>query len=280
MAIPIINMWKDYFTVSRDEGLGSSYERIILNIILLKLCERLGIRTVLECPSFGFTGISGINSLGLAKKGRSVTIVDHNPERIELIKKIWHEADESAEFIYSDDYVELPFNDKQFDLSWNFAALWYVKDLNTFLSELSRISGKAVFLGVPNPSGLGFNLLKFFGKKHLQNGIHQEYMQPSNFIPIMEYLGWKLTEQDYFDIPPWPDIAMPKEKLLAKVGLSGFLNKQNEEKSPLNIMDYYKGEKPEFEQDMLKYSWLENRASGPVKWLWAHHRYFIFERVN
>jgi hypothetical protein len=38
-ALPILDTWKDYFLVDRNEGLGSSYERIMLNRMLSELYE-------------------------------------------------------------------------------------------------------------------------------------------------------------------------------------------------------------------------------------------------
>ena len=37
MAVPIINDWVKYYT-NPDEGLGSSYERIVLNQLLDFVC--------------------------------------------------------------------------------------------------------------------------------------------------------------------------------------------------------------------------------------------------
>jgi hypothetical protein len=39
MAIPIINNWQKYYPVAH-EGLGSSYERIVLNRLLFSLKQR------------------------------------------------------------------------------------------------------------------------------------------------------------------------------------------------------------------------------------------------
>ena len=35
----------------------------------------------------------------------------------------------------------------------------------------------------------------------------------------MEELNWRIEETGYFDVPPWPDIAMKKEDLLRNLGL-------------------------------------------------------------
>ncbi|MCD4651795.1 MAG: hypothetical protein K8S56_08435, partial [Candidatus Cloacimonetes bacterium] len=95
MAIPIINFWRRYFD-NPDEGLGSSYERIILNNKLVELKKLFGIETVLEAPLFGFTGISGINSFQMAIEGASVTLLDHDEERAELIRQLWRKMEQEV----------------------------------------------------------------------------------------------------------------------------------------------------------------------------------------
>ncbi len=57
MAIPIVNIWKNYFS-DPDEGLGSSYERVIINHFLNKIVRNFKVESVLEAPCFGFTGLS------------------------------------------------------------------------------------------------------------------------------------------------------------------------------------------------------------------------------
>jgi len=104
MAIPILKNWKRYFT-NIDEGLGSSYERIVLNNKLETICKHFNISSVLEAPSFGFTGLSGINSMGLAKDGKKITLLDNDKERIELIEKVWEEMGISLKIEYSKESV-------------------------------------------------------------------------------------------------------------------------------------------------------------------------------
>ncbi len=87
MAIPIINNWESYFH-HPDEGMGSSYERVILNDILLEIVKRYQIDSVLESPAFGFTGLSGINLMELARQGIRISLEDHDASRLELIRDL------------------------------------------------------------------------------------------------------------------------------------------------------------------------------------------------
>ena len=126
MAVPIINDWVKYFT-NPDEGLGSSYERIVLNQLLDFVCQTYNIQSALETPCFGFTGISGINLLNLAKQGIKVSLEDHDNERLEKIRELWQELRLHTDIKYNPDYVKLNYPDNQFDLGFNFSALWFTQ---------------------------------------------------------------------------------------------------------------------------------------------------------
>ena len=99
MAIPIIHDWEKYFD-NPDEGLGSSYERIVLNRLIAEAVREYGVKSILESPSFGFTGLSGINLMQAALDGAEVHLEDHNELRIEEIKALWQKLDLPLEIKY------------------------------------------------------------------------------------------------------------------------------------------------------------------------------------
>ncbi len=280
MAIPILKNWQNFFRENPNEGLGSSYERIILNQKLEEIMEDNNSESILEVPSFGFTGISGINSMGLAKSGKSVTVLDHDQKRLELIKQVWAKTDIKGNFNYQQNFDKLNFSNNSFDMSWNFSALWFVNNLNNFLSELTRTTRNAILICVPNRNGLGYLSQKYISGADLKEQLNERYIIPKNIISTMNKLDWKLVEWDYIDCPPWPDIGMEKEKFLEIFHLD-FLMKlkkdSSEKKENLCILDFYRDEKPQFDQKMLKYAWLEKIAPHVIKFFWAHHKYFLFK---
>jgi len=282
-ALPILDIWKDYFLVDRNEGLGSSYERIMLNLKLRELYERYEFKTALEAPSFGFTGLSGINSLWLTKQyGVDVTVVDTDKERLDLIQGVWGEAGIQMNPAYVEDYLELPFEDNSFDFSWSFASLWFADNPEVLLKELMRVTRRVILISVPNQKGLGYRLRKYLAKGEFEKLLKESAIVPKMIISQMESLDWKLVEQGYIDCPSWPDIAMKKEdflKLIHMKWLLRFLNKGAVEPAFHSIMDYYTGKNPNFEQEMLKYAWVEKYGPRFVKYFWAHHKYFLFEPV-
>ena len=281
MAIPIINDWEKFFD-SPHEGLGSSYERIVLNELLLATANKYEARNVLESPSFGFTGISGINLFALADSGLEVTLEDDNPRRLELIRNLWHTMDRSFTARHNPDFRRLDYPDRAFDLSFSFSALWFVPDLRAFLSELSRVTAKAIFISVPNRSGLGYKMqLKDYSAEKYPD-LRLGNIDPPSIIRLLKNLGWKLAESGCFDCPPWPDIGMTKEELLAKWLPGRLLPKKlsqpkEEEGETLSILSYYSGDDPGFADRMRSYQWLENAAPEALKRVWAHHFRMVFE---
>ncbi|MBT3168618.1 MAG: methyltransferase domain-containing protein [Candidatus Cloacimonetes bacterium] len=273
MAIPILKTWKNYFS-NYDEGLGSSYERIILNNKIVEICAKFRVKSVLEAPSFGFTGLSGINSLQLAKSGCEITLFDHDKERIELIKSIWNEVNYPLKIEFSKNYNSLPFTDNHFDFSWNFSALWFVDNLQKFLSELTRTTEKAILICVPNRTGIGYLSQKFLGKQDLKKLLKEKNILPKNIQNEMHKLNWELVETNYIDVPWWPDIGMPKDKFAKILKLDWLLKK--EKRKPISIMDFYKNKDNEFPEKMMKHFWFEKFAPKIIKKIWAHHKYFLF----
>ncbi|HHZ15409.1 MAG TPA: class I SAM-dependent methyltransferase [Candidatus Cloacimonetes bacterium] len=291
MAIPIINNWRSYFEHG-DEGLGSSYERIILNNVLLSVMQKYEVKSVLESPSFGFTGLSGINLVALAKEAVSVHLEDHDEQRILMIKELWDSLDQSMEIRYNANYRSLDYPDKSFDLSFSFSALWFCQDLRLYLSELARVSKKCILISVPNRSGLGY-------QSQLQDYSPARYpylkishIDPPSFIYLLGKLGWTLKESKLFDCPLWPDIGMSKEDFIRnKLGIKLRVKEQESgaavqrppvqsarpEKEPLSILDYYRGKDEGFAGRMLQYDLFERHATQAFKRIWAHHEYFLFE---
>jgi SAM-dependent methyltransferase len=273
--LSISDNWRSYFD-NHHEGLGTTYERFILHHHFSKIREQFAVSSVIEIPSFGMTGVSGINSMWWALQGVPVTVVDDVKERLELIRKIWKDMSLPAEFIHHPLCESgLPFGDKSFDMGWNFASLWFVPGLESFLGELARITKKAIFICVPNRLGLGYAGRLAFRNDHDTN-LFLKNIIPGRIKKSMLNHGWKVADQGFMDVPPWPDIAMKKEDLLQKLGFGRLAARmQNKEDNYLCILDYYSGKKTDMESEIMKYAVLEN-SSRIVKRFWAHHWYAVF----
>ncbi len=279
MAIPILHFWENYFT-NQDEGLGSSYERIVLNNKLLQIIKDNEIHSLIEVPSFGFTGLSGINSVAASKEGCDVRIVDNDKRRCSLIENTWDRIGETVIVDYNHEFNLENYQKNQFDMSWNFSAMWFLKDIESFVKQLTHITKKVIMICVPNTNGIGYISQKMSGKDDLKRLLREEFIDKEYIVDLMEKNNWKIVEHNYIDCPPWPDIGMSKEKFLKKFGLGILVKENSDAKEPLTIIDYYTNTKPDFAEDMMKYYWLEKSAPRFLKKYWAHHYFLIFKPAN
>lgn len=278
MAIPILKTWANYFIDNPNEGLGSSYERVVLNSKLQQIIGRYECQSLLEVPIFGFTGVSGINSMNVAKSGIPVTLIDNAKSRLEMVKEVWSKSNLSAEFRFQRDFRKIELLSDSIDMSWNFSALWFVNDFAKFLAELTRVTKKVIMICVPNRSGLGYLSQKYISGADLRTVLHEENIIPKNIIAGMKELNWNLVERNYIDCPPWPDIGMDKRDFLKIFHLDFILSSKSEKvDEKVCILDHYKGKDPDFPEKMMKYFWLEKILPKFCKSIWAHHKFLIFE---
>jgi len=269
----IIYNWEHYFT-DNNEGLGTTYERFILHRYFEFIKTAYAVKSVLEIPSFGMTGISGINSMWWAQQGARVTIVDDNEKRVGMIKPVWEHIGVDADFVlHNRGYSSLPFQTGSFDMSWNFASLWFVRELEEFLRELARVTRKVIFISIPNNHNI-LSMAVSDTRRHVD--VFPQNIVPSTLKKIMEKTGWSCRDQGFFDVPPWPDIAMKKEDLLRKIGFKHLAEKlEGNPGSSICILDYYGGKDKQMAKNILRYAYLED-LPNPLKQFWAHHRYLIF----
>lgn len=284
MAIPIIHDWEKYFA-NPHEGLGSSYERIVLNSILKRIAAKYGVTKALESPSFGFTGISGINLLDLAKQGVEVTLEDNDQSRLDQISGLWKQLGRPLNAVFNPDFRSLQYSGRHFDLSFSFSALWFTPDIRLFLSELGRVTDKVILLSVPNREGWGYKMqIKDYSPAKYPE-VQLGNIDPASIQKILAAQDWKLVESGFFDCPPWPDIGMTKEDLLCKL-LPGcpvrkrLMRRPAKTQKTVSILEYYRGNDAEFPMRMMKYNWLEKMAPVWFKRLWAHHYYMVFVRKD
>lgn len=279
--LPILDTWESYYQDPR-EGMGTVYERFILHEIFAALPGVEKIENILEVPSFGMTGISGINSLWWGRNNRNVTVLDWNRRRLRLIRETWHSLNLPVHTIYWKDPEDLPFADQSFDLVWNFASLWFMNDLQRFVAELKRISRRTILICVPNSSGLGLQLRKrYIGEI---DALNLENIEPNLIKKSFSSDGWKLYNEEIFDVPPWPDIPVKKEVILKKLKLSFLLKRPTNGEDHLKenrseILDYFSGADKDLRDRVMKYSIFEN-SFNLIKKYWGHHRFFIFTKEN
>jgi SAM-dependent methyltransferase len=274
------NTWRKYLT-DYNEGLGLVYERFVLNDFLEDLRRRYAIRSVLEAPLYGMAGVSGINDVMLARSGVDVTLVDDNAERIEGVQRIWEkdlDMSPNLTLIRPDRWGDLPFADNSFDLTWEWAGLWYIPNPAGLLQELARTSRDLVFVAMPNNIQVGYWMRKLVIDREFFATHDESWTNIGRIRRILEGAGVEIIDQGVLDVPPWPDTVMPANEGLQRLGIrSQKLEAQfTGDDWQWSTMAYYMGQEPDLRDRVIKYAWLDH---APLPWqvkaVWAHHRYLL-----
>jgi hypothetical protein len=265
-----------------DEGLGTVYERFMLNRLFERLLDSYPIREVLEVPFYGMTGLTGINSVYFANRGCKVTLVDTKQERITEAEEMWKVLGykNNHQTYYHPDLSRLPFSDGQFELAWNFAALWHTDEPCMLLSEMARVSSYLILIVVPNKKQLGYFLRKHILDRDFFNHVDESWAGIDRVESVLSWLGLHLIERGVLDVPPWPDTCMPIGEILAKFRLGNAgAGKKSGKRWNWDIVQYYLGADEGLKKRMEKFSFFETM---PIPWrlkrLWAHHEYVLFSK--
>jgi hypothetical protein len=277
------NTWRKYLT-DYNEGLGLVYERFVLNDFLDELRRRHGVRTLLEAPLYGMAGVSGINSYMLAQAGVDVTLVDDIPERIAGVERIWREDLRQPVNLVAVDphrWGHLPFEDRSFDLTWCWAALWYIRNPAGLLRELVRASRDLIFVAMPNNIQVGYWMRKLVIDQEFFANHDETWTDTGRIRRLLEGEGVEIVDEGVLDVPPWPDTVMPANEVLKRLGIrSKALEDQfTGDGWQWSTMSYYTGAEPDLRDRVMRYAWLDH---APIPWqiktVWAHHRYLVGRR--
>lgn len=272
--------WRKYLT-DYNEGLGLVYERFVLNDFLEDLRRRHAIQSVLEAPLYGMAGVSGINDVVFARAGVPVTMVDDTPERLEGVQRIWRDdlrLPVELVNILPTQWGSLPFADRSFDLTWQWAGLWYIGDPAGLLRELVRTSRNLVFVAMPNNIQVGYWMRKLVIDREFFRTHDESWTDIGRIRRILAEAGAEVIDQGVLDVPPWPDTVMPANEVLKRLGIR---SKQLEEQFTgdgwqWSTMAHYLGEQPDLYERVIRYAWLDH---APLPWqvkaVWAHHRYLL-----
>jgi len=281
-----------------DEGLGTVYERFMLNDFFDDLFKEHSIGSVIEVPIYGMSGLTGINSIHLSRKGCRVSLLG-DEDHIREARDLWQILGESGEFFQLNGSSSLPFTDRSFDLAWNFAAIWHHSNPGQLLKEMARVSDRFVLIFVPNKLQLGYFTRKYLFDKDFFNRVKEEWVDAGRIRAVLEGQGLRLLKQGALDIPPWPDTCVPIKDILRSTldalrsafnisrtsngeRRTADVNRQpsnGERRWVWDIMSYYKGENLELKDRIERLTFIER---SPLPWrmklVWAHHRYLLFGR--
>ncbi|GAB4167833.1 MAG: hypothetical protein Kow00108_00510 [Calditrichia bacterium] len=272
---PIIDNWESYFS-DFHEGLGTTYERLLLHRIFEKIKNNFSIKSVLEAPSFGMTGISGINSAWWYYEKNIVPVVlDDNAKRVELIKKFLSNVRLNLELQYNSDWANLPYQSNSFDLVWNFASLWFVPKPVELIKELMRVNSNILLISLPNRKNIGYQLRKLVFNNHYKMFANNPLISFNEVCGLLRQNNYKIIETGYFDCPPWPDFPIQKEKLLPFIFRKNKNNNQKmNDQERVFFLDFWELNNEKINDIVEKYNILEKNI--PVlREIWSHHQYVI-----
>jgi SAM-dependent methyltransferase len=265
-----------------DEGLGTVYERFMLNRLFEKLLGAFSISEVLEVPFFGMTGLTGINSVYFANRGCNVTLVDTKPERIAEAEVLWDMlgSKDRCRIYCEPNLSRLPFQNGQFELAWNFAAMWHTDQPDMLLAEMARVSSHLLLIVVPNKKQVGYFLRKYILDRDFFHRVDENWAGLHRVQDALSSLSLKMIERGVVDVPPWPDTCMPVGDILSKFrpGKSS-ANLKSSKRWNWDIVQYYLGADETLKERVEKLSFIETLPiSWQLKRLWAHHEYVLFSK--
>jgi hypothetical protein len=209
-----------------DEGIGTVYERVVIDDYFRRLQAERDIRSVLECPADGVTGVPGINSLEFARNGAEVWLANPSQHMLDGAQRVWVQQRllDRAHFTRCD-VDATTFEDDSFDLVWNYCMFERFSDPGPMVAEMKRVSRRYVLIMTQNVYNFGTVFHKAYHamcEQEWDHGVGGQMTMGAIRRALLDQ-GMRLEEEGTVDIPPWLDTwDMPLrgelKKLLAIVG--------------------------------------------------------------
>jgi len=198
----------DLAPLDMDEGIGTVFERRMIDAYLRHLMNDRGVRSVLETPADGVTGVPGINSLEFARHGGHVTLANPVQAMLDKAAEVWSRQGlrQHATFEHAE-CDALPFADGQFDLVWNFCMFERFDPPDTVVAEMARVSQGYVLIMNQNYRNWGTPVHKLY---HNLANLEWDH----GYLPLMSLeaieacmrrVGLEVVERGTIDSPPWMD---------------------------------------------------------------------------
>jgi len=191
-----------------DEGIGTIYERMVIDDFFRELQRDRNISTVLENPADGVTGVPGINSLEFARAGGEVWLTNPSQMMLDSARLVWqHQGLIERVHFTRCDVDDTPFGDNSFDLVWNYCMFERFRDPAPLVAEMKRVSNRYVLIMTQNASNLGTLFHKMYHRLCDLEWDHG-YEPQMAFGAIRHALtdqGMKVELEGSVDIPPWMD---------------------------------------------------------------------------
>ncbi|MDY6833460.1 MAG: class I SAM-dependent methyltransferase [Chloroflexota bacterium] len=225
-----------------DEGIGTVYERGVIDDYFQEIHDRYGIQTVLETPADGVTGMPGVNSIFFAYKGFEVCLTNPSQTMLDKAREVWEQKGiiDLGRFVKCE-VDELPFEDNQFDMVWNYCIFERFRNPDPLISEMKRVSRKYVMIMTQNcfnfgtPFHIAYHRLR---RSEFDHG-YLNLMRMKNIRTVLTRNGLKEIERGALDIPPWMDtwdmpIRGDLKRILSMVGKNWEWKQQDSSETQCN----------------------------------------------
>lgn len=240
---------------SKDEGIGSIYERIMVKRYLEKLKDKVDLDSILEFKGIQIT--KGFDNYIFTEKTKRIdTYLAGNKAPVWPFERKINFANSERDLL------------PKYDLVWNFATLQVEPDV---IDKMKKYSSKYVLVFVPNfwnwgtPFHIVYHWLTFSRCIHAERGKFSLKTRSG----VKRYLrknGLKVIESDYIDMPWIPDIGFSIRELKGKLGIK-VPPKEKMDVNPQDILNKIESMKI-FEGKR----WL-----GLLKPIVSHHQYILAE---
>ncbi|MFU8803278.1 MAG: methyltransferase domain-containing protein [Bradymonadaceae bacterium] len=259
-------------TPREREPYGITYDRLRLDALFDDLIKRFDIKRVLEYPAEGSKAMPSIYSLALAARGCHVTLVNPEPQGVDVWRRLGFE--DQMEIIEVDDLENSGLDPGQWDLAWNFVTLGFREDFQPILKEMARLSRRHVMTVHCNAYNWGYPWHHFLHRLFKLEWTHgqTDFFWPHKVRAAYRNAGARPLETGLLDMPWWPD---PPGFRDIRLHLSG--GDQVEKFAwTAPIEDYYRTGEVSAPLRLL-----EAIESGPVprpvRWVFSHLFYVLTE---
>jgi SAM-dependent methyltransferase len=209
-----------------DEGIGTVYERVVIDDYLRQLQTTRDIHTVLENPADGVTGVPGLMSLEFARNGGEVWLANPSQNMLDGARSVWEREGLVNRGHFTKCEVDgTPFDNDSFDLVWNYCMFERFGDPAPLVAEMKRVSKRYVMLMTQNVFNLGTVFHKIYHAMEHQDWDHGHdgQMTMPAIRRALRQQGMHIELEGTVDVPPWLDTwDMPLrgelKQLLAHIG--------------------------------------------------------------
>lgn len=260
--------WRDYFR-DPDEGLGTVYERFVLADVIDRALHLTGSASLLHAPLFGMTGIPGLDAVFAARRGIQVGLADTCRQRLEHVEGMWHELGLTPATHHLDaDPASWPQElDGTYDLVFSFAALWWFDDPWAALAAQARYARRGVLVAVPNRT-VFLEVRRRTWHRDLFDRLNLDALDLDRIVAAGRHAGLEPAGDGQFDLPPFPDTAVPVARLLRRGSSDGA-------RWTWSILPYLRGDAPDLPDRIRWVGAVERRAPPALARHLAHHRHVL-----